>query len=151
YIGWASHCDIGPYHGWVMAYDATTLEQKGVWNSTPDGAWAGLWGSGAGLAADEDSSVYYATGNGTFDNDTGGRDFGDSIVKLAFSPSGQLRVADYFTPYNEAILEAVDADLGSGGVLLLPDQGPGSPHPHLLVQVGKEGTIYLIDRDRMGR
>lgn len=149
YITWASHCDIGPYHGWVMAYDAQTLQQRGVWNSTPNGGLGGVWQSGAGLAADSANLLYLASGNGTFDKDQGGKNFGDSIVKMGFSAGGKLIVKDYFTPHDQAFLESTDLDLGSGGVLLIPDR-PGKKHPYVLVQVGKEGTIYLTSRTRMG-
>jgi hypothetical protein len=144
-IAWASHCDNGPYHGWVMGYDAGNLGQVSVANLTPDGGLGGVWQSGGGLAADAAGNLFAVTGNGTFDADVGGRDYGDSIVEL--SP-GSFDVADFFTPFNQADLQAADLDLGSGGALLLPDQ-PGA-HPHLLVASGKEGTIYLVDRDAMG-
>jgi hypothetical protein len=150
YIGWASHCDIGLYHAWVMAYNSGSLKQVAVWNSTPNGGLGGVWQAGAGLAGDSSFNTYFATGNGTFDVDQGGIDFGDSILKLAVPTSALFGVADYFTPYNQDYLNSTDLDLGSGGVLLLPDQPAGSPHQHLLVQAGKEGSIYLIDRDNMG-
>ncbi|MBZ5706071.1 MAG: pyrrolo-quinoline quinone [Acidobacteriia bacterium] len=148
YISWASHCDNGPYHGWVISYDAQTLKQNGAWNATPNGGLGGFWASGAGIAADAGFNLYVATGNGTFDKNTGGSDFGDSIIKLLPPTANRFRPSDYFTPYNQQTLNIEDADLGSGGVLLLPDQT--GPHKHLLVQAGKEGTIYLIDRDHMG-
>jgi len=147
-ISWASHCDIGPYHGWVISYDATTLKQNGVWNSTPNGGLGGFWASGAGIAGDTSFNVYVATGNGTFDLDIGGRDYGDSIIKLSPPVNTRFKASDFFTPYDQASLNQADLDLGSGGVLLLPDQS--GPHAHLLIQAGKEGTIYLIDRDNMG-
>ena len=148
YIGWASHCDVGPYHGWVMSYDEITLKQTGVWNSTRNGGLGGVWQSGTGLAADTDFHVFFATGNGTYDGKKGGADFSDTIVKLGLPIANQFHVADWFTPYNQQDLSNEDADVGSGGVLLLPDQS--GPHAHLLVEVGKEGSIYLIDRDKMG-
>jgi hypothetical protein len=149
-IGWASHCDNGPYHGWVMSYDETTLKQTAVWNSTPNGGLGGVWQSGTGLAADSDFNIFLATGNGTYDGKKGGDDFSDTVGKLAPPVGNRFRLADWFTPYNQLSLSQNDADVGSGGVLLLPDQGMGAPHQHLLVQVGKEGSIYLIDRDKMG-
>ena len=148
YIGWASHCDIGPYHGWVMSYDETTLKQTAVWNSTPNGGLGGVWQAGTGLAADSSFNVFLATGNGTYDGKKGGDDFSDTVAKLAPPVGDRFRLTDWFTPYNQADLSNNDTDVGSGGVLLLPDQG--GPHQHLLVQVGKEGSIYLIDRDKMG-
>ncbi len=149
YIAWASHCDIGPYHGWVLAYDAQTLQQKGVWNATPNGGLGGFWQAGAGIAADSRNLLYIASGNGTFDKDVGGKNYGDSIIKLGFNLAGKLIAKDFFTPHDQKFLENTDSDLGSGGVLLIPDR-PGKKHPYLLVQAGKEGTIYLTNRNRMG-
>jgi hypothetical protein len=150
YIGWASHCDNGPYHGWVMSYDEATLKQIAVWNSTPNGGLGGVWQSGTGLAADSSFNLFFATGNGTYDGKKGGEDFSDTVVKLAPPLGDRFPLTDWFTPYNQQNLSNGDIDVGSGGVLLLPDQGQGAPHQHLLVQVGKEGSIYLIDRDKMG-
>jgi hypothetical protein len=148
YVAWASHCDIGPYHGWVISYDAATLKPNGLWNSTPNGGLGGFWASGAGIAADSSTNIFVPTGNGTFDVNTGGRDLGDSIIKLPPPTNNRFKPADYFTPFDQGSLNNGDVDLGSGGVLLLPDQT--GPHTHLLVQAGKEGTVYLINRDHMG-
>jgi len=93
--------------------------------------------------------MFVATGNGTYDGPKGGRDFGDSVIKLPTS-TNESHPFDYFTPYDQGTLSTDDTDVGSGGVLLLPDQGSGAPHEHLLVQVGKSGSIYLINRDHMG-
>lgn len=149
YIAWASSCDNKPFHGWVMSYDTTTLKQTGVWISTPHGQDGGIWQSGTGLSADSDFNLFFATGNGSFNSQKG--NFSDSVIKLA-PPSGgnAFQVADFFTPYDQSIFNSIDSDVGSGGVLLLPDQGQHAPHRHLLVQVGKSGCIYLIDRDHMG-
>ena len=148
YLTWASSCDIGPYHGWVMAYDPETLAQKASLNVTPDGAEGGIWASDTGPAADIEGNVYVPTGNGTFDVATGGRDYGDSELKLALQGSA-IMVRDYFTPSNQQYLNESDGDLGSSGPTLLPDQ-PG-PHRHLLLQPTKGSALYVIDRDRMGR
>jgi hypothetical protein len=148
YLTWGSSCDVDPYHGWVMAFDPQALAPEAVLNVTPDGSEGGIWASDAGLGADADGSVYLAIGNGTFDAASGGRDYGDSLLKLALEGSS-LVVTDYFTPFNQAQLSEADADLGSSGPLLLPDQ-PG-PHRHLLLQPTKGGMIYVIDRDRMGQ
>jgi outer membrane protein assembly factor BamB len=150
YVGWASHCDNGPYHGWVMSYDARTLQQNAVWNATPNAGLGGVWQAGGAPAADDDGNVYFATGNGGFDADTGGLDFGDTVVKTGLPLNGQLPVFDYFTPHDQQFLDDQDLDLGSGGPMLLPTQRPGSPHQHLLTVVGKGGVIYLIDRDNLG-
>jgi Chitobiase/beta-hexosaminidase C-terminal domain/Legume lectin domain len=147
YLAWASHCDHSPYNGWIIAYDQATLQQKAVWIDTPNGTRGGIWMSGAGLAADAMGRVFLSIGNGTFDTTGNPVDFGESIVKLA-QVGGLLALTDYFTPYDQANLNEGDIDVGSGGVLLLPDQ-PG-PHLHELVEAGKEGTIYVVDRDNMG-
>lgn len=148
YLTWASSCDVGPYHGWVMAYDAQTLKQMAVFNTSPDAGQGGIWAGDTGPAADRTGNIFVATGNGKFDAASHGRDYGDSVLKLSLGSDG-LAIRDYFTPENQEQLNASDSDLGSGGPLLLPDQ-PG-PHPHLLVIGGKGGTLYLLDRDRLGK
>jgi hypothetical protein len=148
YLSWGSSCDIGPYHGWLMSYDAHTLAQRSAFNTSPNGSDGAIWQGDAGPAADQDGNVFVVTGNGDFDPAPNSRDYGDSVLK--FSPEGgHLKLADYFTPSNQAQLSEHDNDLGSSGPVLLPDQ-PG-PHPHLLVTAGKEGKIYVIDRDIMGK
>jgi hypothetical protein len=147
YLSWGSSCDVGPYHGWVMAYDAQTLKQKGVFNDSPDADDGGIWASDTGIAADKTGNVFVATGNGQFDAAKGGRDYGDSLLKLIFNGQA-LRLSDYFTPFNQDELNKNDNDLGSGGPMLLPDQ-PGA-HPHLLVVGGKAPMIYVLDRDNLG-
>jgi hypothetical protein len=149
-IGWASHCDNQPYHGWVMSYDETTLKQTAIWNSTPNGGLGGVWQAGTGIAADSSFNLFFATGNGTYDGKKGGEDFADTIAELAPPVGNRFHLADWFTPYNQLDLSGKDLDVGSGGVFLLPDQGMDAPHQHLLVEVGKEGSIYLVDRDKMG-
>ena len=146
YLTWASSCDVDPYHGWVMAYDPQTLAQKGVLNVDPDGSEAGIWLSDTGPAVDSEGNLYVPTGNGTFDATSGGRDYGDSVLKLDGS---SLAVRDYFTPFDQAAILAGDSDVGSSGPTLLPDQ-PG-PHRHLLLQPTKHSILYVIDRDQMGQ
>jgi hypothetical protein len=146
YILWASSCDVDPYHGWVMAYDAQTLAQKAVLNVNPNGREAGIWLSDTGPAVDAEGNLYVPTGNGTFDADSGGHDYGDSVLKLDGS---SLAIRDYFTPHDQDRISEADSDVGSSGPLLLPDQ-PGS-HRHLLLQPTKDSTIYVIDRDNMGK
>jgi len=149
FVSFASHCDLGDYHGYLMAFDAATLNPTGVWASTPNGEDGGYWASGAGPAADSSGDIYFGSGNGDFTANDDGIDYGDSIVRFNWS-NNNISVVDYFTPWDQDTLNFYDTDLGSGGVLLLPDQ-PGAPIPHLLVQVGKEGTIDLINRDDMGQ
>ena len=146
YLAWASSCDVDPYHGWVIAYDAQTLAQKAVLNVNPDGSEAGIWLSDTGPAVDRDGNLFVPTGNGTFDAGSGGRDYGDSVLKL---DGASLAIRDYFTPYDQERISGADADVGSSGPTLLPDQ-PGA-HRHLLLQPTKDSTIYVIDRDNMGK
>ncbi len=148
YIGFGSNgCDAYDYHGWLLAYSASTLQQIGVYITTSEGLKGSLWGSGGGPAADDEGFVYVSTANGTFDFSAGGTDFGDSFLKLSTVQNG-FAVQDYFTPYNQAILDDNDLDLGSGGLMILPDQG--GTYPHELVGGGKQGTFYLVNRDDMG-
>ncbi|MDQ6663866.1 MAG: hypothetical protein M3Z23_05695, partial [Acidobacteriota bacterium] len=150
YTAWSSHCDASTYHGWLIGYDARTLRQVSVYNSTPNGGQGSFWASGAAPAADASNNIYVISGNGTFDADNGGADLGESFIKLS-TGGGGLSVADYFAPFNQADLNSKDLDTGSSGALLLPDEAGSSDHPHLLVSAGKEGRIYLLDRDNMGR
>jgi hypothetical protein len=148
YIAFASHHDLGHYHGWVLGYDASSLKQVVIWNPTPNGQKGGIWLSGAALSADSAGNVFVVVGNGTFDADKGGQDYGDTILKL--KPSGNsFSVIDYFTPFDQQMLSNKDMDLGSGGLTLLPDQ-PGSV-THLGITAAKSGKIYLLDRDNMGK
>jgi hypothetical protein len=147
YIAWGSLEDIGNFHGWIIGFNENTLLQDGVWLSTANGRDGGIWQGGGGLAADASGNIFFATGNGTMDANTGGVDYGDSVVRL--NPSaGALTVADYFSPYNQASLSIVNWDLCAGGTLLLPDQ-PGAAL-HLALVAGKGGTVYLLNRDNLG-
>ena len=149
YTAWASHCDIGRYHGWLIAYDAKTLSQTAVYNNTPNGNEASFWAGGAAPAVDAAGNIYVVGGNGTFDSGGKGPDVGESFLKL--STRGGLALADYFTPFNYDSLNQSDLDVGSAGVALLADEAGSSQHPHLMVGSGKEGRIYLLDRDNMGK
>ncbi len=134
--------------GWLIGYNASTLAQQGVFCVTPTGSLGAIWMSSAGPAADSGGNIYFTTGNGTFDANTGGADYAMTLVKLSVSGS-TLSVADYFTPFNEASLSSKDLDLASGGVILLPDQ-PGA-HPHESIDAFKTGQIFNVDRDNMGK
>jgi chitodextrinase len=149
-ITWASHCDNFQYHGWLISYNASTLAQDAALNLTPNGALGGIWMSGGGPAADSSGNIYLATGNGTFDANSGGSDYGDSIVKLGPPSGGTFPVTSFFTPFNELTLEQNDTDQGSGGVLLLPDVIVSSVTKSDLVQAGKDGNLYLADRSSLG-
>ena len=146
YLAYASHCDGSPYHGWLFAYDAATFTQKSVYVTTPNGGLGGFWMSGTGVAADASGNIFIPSGNGTFDNTKVPVETGDTISKLG-TANQTLTLLDYFTPQDQASLQAGDTDLGSGGVLLLPDQ-PGQ-FPHVLVEAGKEGRVYVVNRDQM--
>jgi outer membrane protein assembly factor BamB len=147
YATWGSSCDVAPYHGWVMAYDARTLTQTAAFNTSPDAGESGVWQSDNGPAADEDGNVYVATGNGKFTAAVGGRDYGDSLLKLQLA-GRSLRVLDYFTPFNEKALNSRDADLGSGGPVVLPRQHGA---PALVLIGGKDGDLYVLDQARLGK
>jgi hypothetical protein len=148
YIGWASFDDNPVFYGWLIGYNATTLKQTAALNLAPNGQEASIWMSGGAPAADSSGNIFLSTGNGAFSASSGGPDYGDSVLRIS-TAGGALAVADYFTPSDQAALAAIDEDLGSGGVVLLPDQ-PGA-NPHLLVTAGKEGKIYLVNRDNMGQ
>jgi uncharacterized protein (TIGR03437 family) len=148
YIGMSSHCDIPKYHGWLLGYDAQSLQQVAVYNDTPNGAMGSFWASGAAPAADSAGNIYVVSGNGTFDGASGGVDLGESYIKLT-TPA--LSVADYFTPFNYASLDSADQDTGSSGVALLGDEAGNSAHPHLMAGAGKEGRLYIIDRDNLSK
>jgi hypothetical protein len=145
YIGWASHCDIQPFHGWLMGYQESNLQQVAVFNATPNGEEGGIWQSGAAPAVDEYGYIYVMIGNGTFDVNTGGVDYGEGLLKLN---SGTLTIADYFVPSNYQSLNASDLDLGSGGPLLIPNQP--TPPTQMLVAAGKQGMVYLVDQTDLG-
>lgn len=156
YLGWSSHCDIKPYTGWVMAYSETTLQQTQVLNVTPNGSEGSVWMAGDGIAADSSGNLYFLDANGTFDTTftangfPSNGDFGNAMIKL--STNGKLAVADYFETYNTVAESNADADLGSGGEVLLPDQTDASGLVrHLVVGAGKDSNIYLADRDNMGK
>lgn len=161
YVAFSAHEDATPYHGWLLAYSASNVQdQVAIFNTTPNGiggADGGIWAGGGAPAIDSGGDVYVSTGNGIFDelppppND----DYGDSIIRLhnftGDTMNGvNLEISGYFTPYNQSTLAENDTDLGSGGVVLFPNLS-GSGPTHLLTQVGKQGTIYLVNRDSMGQ
>jgi hypothetical protein len=148
YIAWASHEDKTPYYGWVMGYNATTLAQIFVLNISPNVGYGGIWMGGGAPSVDASNNLYLITGNATFDatNTTApNNDYGDSFLKL----SSNLHVSSYFTPSDQANDNASDLDFGSGGAAILVDQ-PSSPVQHLVIGGGKDGYLYLLNRDAMG-
>ncbi len=145
YTPWGSNCDIEPYHGWMLAYDASSLALVSVFNVTPNGEEGSFWNAGGGPAADAEGNIYHMSANGDFD---GGTNFGDSFLRFSAAPN--MALADYFTPFNQAFLDLNDIDVGSSEPLLLPDSAGNAEHPHLIAGAGKEGRIYLLDRDHLG-
>jgi hypothetical protein len=156
YTGWASHCDIRPYTGWIIAYNKSTLAQTSVLNVTPNGIEGAIWMAGAGLAADSSGNIYFLDANGDFDttlNSSGfpaNGDYGNAFMKL--STSSGLAVADYFEMDNQSSENRSDTDLGSGGAMVLPDLNDGAGHTmHLAVGAGKDSNLYVVNRDSMGK
>jgi hypothetical protein len=147
YVAFASHGDFDPFNGWILGYDAHSLRQVIAYAPDADGSGGSVWQAGGGPAADGAGNIYVAVANGDFDVPGGGRDYGDSALKLRPTGNGSI-VVDYFTPFDQQTLADLDHDLGSGGLVLLPDE-PGSPS-HLLLASNKEGKLYVINRDNMG-
>ncbi len=157
YASWASHCDEGEYTGWIIGYDAATLQQASVLNFTPNGDDGAIWMSGAGPAADSEGNIYLLDANGTFDEtlDSSGfpihGDFGNAFLKLR-TTAGKLTVADYFNTHDTAAQSGKDLDLGSGGALVLPDYEDSSGKIwQLAVGAGKDKRIYVVNRNDMGK
>ena len=153
---WTSHCDIDPYTGWIIAYDAGTLARTSVLNVTPNGSRGGMWMAGAGPAADAQGNVYVLDGNGTFDTTLTAQgfpnkgNFGNAFLKIA--TAGGLSVADYFATFDTVSASNADTDLGSGGAMVFPDfvDASGATR-HLAVGAGKDTHLYVVDRDAMGK
>jgi len=142
YFAFAGQGDHPPYNGWIFGYSTGGLQQVAALNDTAGGSAGGIWMSGQGLAADNGGDIYFSSGNGDWNGTT---QFSNSWVKL--SPA--LKVMDWFTPFNEAFLSSpADIDLGSGGVLLVPNQS--GTFPHEMIGCGKFPTIYVVNRDNMG-
>jgi hypothetical protein len=164
YLAFGAHGDNGPWHGWILTYNAATLARTGIWCATPNAAAGGIWMGGAGLAADVPSGKPYgrmftSTGNGTFDavapTYTNAMDYGDSILKLDLNNgvptmNNGTVVGDNFTPHDQANLNNGDQDQAAGGVLVLPDAVGGGGGAHQLVQLGKSGRIYVLNRENLG-
>jgi len=157
YTTWASHCDDGPYTGWIMGYNQTTLQQSSVLNVIPNGGDGAIWMAGDGPAADSSGNFYFLDANGTFDTtlDAGGdpinSDYGNAFIKIS-TANNTLSVADYFTMHNTTSESDADQDLGSGGEILLPDLKDAANNTwHLAVGAGKDSHIYVVNRDLMGK
>jgi hypothetical protein len=159
YLSYSGYADTNPYHGWVLGYDPVTLQLKPgyIWVTTPNSSTtayganageAGIWMGGCGMGVDENTNLYFLTGNGVFTaSNSVGTEFGDSIIRL--STTNGLKVADYFTPWDEHTWSVTsgDTDLGSGGLILVPNM-PGT-NAHLLIGGGKAGKFYVVNRDQL--
>jgi hypothetical protein len=160
YTTFASHCDNLPYSAWIMGYNESTLAQTQVLNLTPNGNLTGggsIWQSGGGMAADSAGNIFAMLANGKFDTTltTNGfptlGDYGNAYVKIP-ATGGSLQVTDYFDMDNTVAESGSDTDFGSGGPLLLPDQSAaGGVVKHLAIGAGKDGHLYVVDRDNMGK
>jgi hypothetical protein len=136
FIGYASHCDNGPYHGFLLGYNAVSLRQVGVFNTSPGGEEASIWQSGQPPAVDDKGNIYFITGNGSWNGTT---QFSESFIKL----DPRMRLVDWFTPTNHFQLDKDDNDLNSSGAVLIPGT-------HLVIGGGKEGVLYVIDTNHFG-
>jgi uncharacterized protein (TIGR03437 family) len=137
YIGFGSHADTGNYHGWLLGYDASTLQQTAVFNSSPNGRQSAFWHSGRAPAADANGNIFAVTGNGDFD---GVANFGESVLRLAGS---DLSLLDWYTPQEWSALDSLDEDVGSTGAILIPNST-------FLLAGGKSGMLFLVQDDSMG-
>lgn len=142
YMAFSAFCDVDPYHGWILGYTYSGLafNKASVYNDSPNGTRGGIWGGDGAIAADSSGNIFFMSGNGSFSLNTGGKSAGDTFGKL----NAQLSLQDYFTPFNQSCLAAADADLGSGGPLLLPNINE-------VIGAGKEGRPYVINRSAMGK
>ncbi len=171
-LAFASHGDNGPYHGWILTYNAATLALTGVFNSTPDGSDGGTWQAGGPVVVDSSGNLFFETGNGTFGNNTTSPplnaqgfpttpNYGDAVIKLQFTSSTTqsspgtngwgLQLVDYFSPWNQQNLNNDDLDMASSGLLILPATEGTSAHPELLIARGKFGVVYVLDANNLGK
>ena len=157
YTSWGSHCDFGPYTGWLIGYSESTLQQSSVLNLVPNGGDGGIWAAGAGPAADSNGNLYMSLGNGSFDAtlNSGGfpkfADYGNAFVKIS-TGGATPTVTDYFTMSNTRLESNADSDLGSGGLILLPTLSDAQGQPlTLAVAGGKDQNIYVVDQGNMGK
>ena len=150
YVAFDSYSDTDPFHGWLFAYHAADLQTApAVFITTPNGSHGGIGESGAALSADSSGNIFAVTSDGTFDANTGGNDYAETLLKLR-SDTAAFSVADSFTPWNQAILNLPQKHFGSTGVLLLPDSLGSSTHPNLALAGNELGNLYVVDRNNLG-
>ncbi len=147
YSFWGSHCDDGLYYGWVLGYSASNLSLQKVFNAAPVSQSGAIWACGEAPPIDSNGNFYLTTANGSFDVNTGGVDYCDSVIKLS---SSSMAVGDYFTPADQAFLDDNDEDFGAVGAVLLPGSFGSAAHPRLLTCGDKTGVIYLLDMNNLG-
>ncbi len=151
YVAWASHCDIGPYMGWLISFDQSTLQPTAYWTPVPYSVSGGIWLSGSGPSLDANGDIYVPVANGSDHEFIGPKgNYRDSLVRLHWSATDGFTVRDYFAPYNYTYMDDGDLDFGSSAALLLPEQ-TSAPRPHLLVVRDKTGMVYVLDRDDLGK
>jgi hypothetical protein len=155
YAAFGSDCDHEPWQGWVFGV-STAGQVTARWTTRPVGSGAGIWQSGAGLTSDGPGTLMISTGNGgaqegPISGKTPPASLGESIVRLAVQPDGSLKPVDFFSPFDAKQLDGWDADFASGGITALNDSYFGtSGVPHLAVAVGKNGYVYLLNRENLG-
>jgi uncharacterized protein (TIGR03437 family) len=148
YSSWSGNCDDGIYHGWLMAHDAATLALTDFFNASPGDSGASFWNGGAGPASDPQGNIFVVSANGDFDGDAALAEYDESVLRFTAAPG--LLPVDQFTPFNKLELDIADLDLGSSGALVLPDEAGSPAHPSVLFTSGKEGRLYLLDRQALG-
>jgi hypothetical protein len=149
YVAFGSYESQDDYHSWLLEYDASTLTQTGAFNITPSATQGGIWQSGGGPSADTSHNVYVVTGDGPFDAYRGGMSYSDSFLK--FGAAAGLSLSDYFTPCNQATFQVNGLDVGASAPLLLPDSAGSIAQPHLMIGGSKGGTLYVVNRDQLGK
>ncbi len=148
YVAFSAHEDKGPGYGWMMSYNysGTAFNQKNIINVAPVAGKAGIWMSGGAPAADASGNIYFITGNGPFDVNSGGTNYGNSMMKL--SPT--LGILGYYTPSTEVANSLLDRDLGAGGAAIMADLPEGNTVRHAMIFGGKESRLFVADRDNPG-
>ena len=150
YVAFGSYGEQGEYHGWLFGYDSTSLQQTGVFDVTPSATQGGIWQSGGGPSADSNGNIFVATGDGPFNAELAGAkySYGNSILR--FETNGAMSVSDYFAPC-EATLQTIGLGVGASAPILLPDSAGSSSEPHLLIGGSNAGSLYVVNRDNMGK
>jgi len=148
YVAFGSHGGEGDYHGWLIGFNAATMQETAAFNVTPNYSGGGIWQSGGGPSADSNGNVFVVTGDGPFDANLGGVNFSDSFLRLGTSAG--LSVADYFSPCNQAALALAGQDVGASAPVILPDSAGSASQPNLMIDSSKGGSLYVVNRDNLG-